>query len=89
MCCAKMPDFHSREMQYVGHCEGAGATVPDGADAVVQIENTQQLPDQKDGEKRIKINKVSCCTFPQLFISVLPACLYVAADAPAMLLVSS
>ena len=39
----------------------AGAPVPEGADAVVQIENTQQLPDRPDGEKRIKIVKV--CAF--------------------------
>lgn len=36
----------------------AGAPVPEGADAVVQIENTEQLPDRPDGEKRIKIVKV-------------------------------
>ena len=36
----------------------AGAPVPDGADAVVQIENTEQLPQRQDGEKRIKIVKV-------------------------------
>lgn len=38
---------------------GAGAAVPEGADAVVQIENTQQLPDSNNGEKRIAIKKVS------------------------------
>lgn len=89
MCCAKIPDFYSREIQYARHCEGAGAAVPDGADAVVQIENTQQLPDQTDGEKRIKINKVSCCTLPLVFNSMMPACLDVAANAPARLSVSS
>lgn len=36
----------------------SGAPVPRGADAVVQIENTEQLPDRQDGEKRIKIVKV-------------------------------
>ena len=36
----------------------AGAPVPKGADAVVQIENTEQLPERQDGEKRIKIVKV-------------------------------
>lgn len=36
----------------------SGAPVPHGADAVVQIENTEQLPDRQDGEKRIKIVKV-------------------------------
>ena len=35
-----------------------GAPVPKGADAVVQIENTEQLPQQQDGEKRINIVKV-------------------------------
>lgn len=40
-------------------CVAAGAPVPEGADAVVQIENTEQLPDRPDGEKRIKIVKVS------------------------------
>ena len=37
----------------------AGAPLPEGADAVVQIENTEQLPERQDGEKRIKIVKVS------------------------------
>ena len=37
----------------------AGAPLPDGADAVVQIENTEQLPELQDGEKRIKIVRVS------------------------------
>ena len=32
--------------------------MPKGADAVVQIENTEQLPHRQDGEKRIKIVKV-------------------------------
>ncbi len=36
-----------------------GAPVPEGADAVVQIENTEQLPERQDGEKRIRIVKVS------------------------------
>lgn len=36
----------------------SGAPVPRGADAVVQIENTEQLPDRQDGEKRVKIVKV-------------------------------
>ena len=35
-----------------------GAPVPKGADAVVQIENTEQLPQRQDGEKCIKIVKV-------------------------------
>ncbi len=37
----------------------AGASVPEGADAVVQIENTEPLPDRQDGERRIKIIKVT------------------------------
>ena len=36
----------------------AGAPVPEGADAVVQIENTEQLPNRPDGEKQIKIVQV-------------------------------
>ena len=36
-----------------------GAPVPEGANAVVQIENTEQLPERQDGEKRIRIVKVS------------------------------
>jgi len=36
-----------------------GAPVPEGADAVVQIENTEQLPERQDGEKRVRIVKVS------------------------------
>ena len=36
-----------------------GAPVPEGADAVVQIENTEQLSERQDGEKRIRIIKVS------------------------------
>lgn len=44
---------------------GAGAPVPQGADAVVQIENTQQLSDSRNGEKRIKINKVTAWSSAQ------------------------
>lgn len=36
-----------------------GAPVPEGADAVVQIENTEQLSERQDGEKRVRIVKVS------------------------------
>ena len=37
--------------------------MPKGADAVVQIENTEQFPERQDGEKRIKIVKVLCVLF--------------------------
>lgn len=32
--------------------------MPEGADAVVQIENTEQLPPSASGTKRVKIVKV-------------------------------
>ena len=46
----------------------AGAPVPKGADAVVQIENTEQLPDRQDGQKCVKIVKVLCALFDNLHI---------------------
>ena len=38
----------------------AGAPLPHGADAVVQIENTEQLPAGNGGQKRVRIVKVGC-----------------------------
>lgn len=29
--------------------------IPDGADAVVQVENTEKVADNEDGEKRVRI----------------------------------
>ena len=62
-----------------GHREvvSAGGVVPDGADAVVQIENTDQLPEQKDGEKRTRINKVlmmDLCLPKAELHSITPGC---------------
>ncbi len=34
--------------------------MPEGADAVVQIENTEQLPPGQDGKRRVRIVKVGC-----------------------------
>lgn len=34
-----------------------GGPMPDGADAVIQVENTLPLPDGPDGEKRVRIVK--------------------------------
>eukprot|EP00891_Asterochloris_glomerata_P008529 jgi/Astpho2/8529/e_gw1.00125.32.1_t len=36
---------------------GTGGPVPEGADAVVQIENTEQLPPGQDGKRRVRIVK--------------------------------
>jgi len=38
---------------------GTGGPVPDGADAVVQIENTEQLPPSDAGSKRVRIVKAA------------------------------
>lgn len=40
-----------------------GGPVPEGADAVVQIENSEQLPPAASGNKRVKINKVRASHF--------------------------
>ncbi len=45
--------------EYTAAVMHTGAPVPEGADAVVQIENTEQLPERQDGEKRVRIVKVS------------------------------
>ncbi|KAK9807616.1 hypothetical protein WJX72_004182 [[Myrmecia] bisecta] len=38
---------------------GTGGALPEGADAVVQIENTDTLPPGPDGKKRVRINKAA------------------------------
>ncbi len=37
----------------------AGAPVPPGADAVIQVEDTEKLPPGPDGKPRVKILKAS------------------------------
>ncbi|KAK9861036.1 hypothetical protein WJX84_007974, partial [Apatococcus fuscideae] len=37
------------------------AAVPSGADAVVQIENTEQLPPAADGKRRVRIKQAASC----------------------------
>lgn len=39
-------------------CRATGAPVPSGADAVVQIENTEQPPAADDGRRRVRIKIV-------------------------------
>jgi hypothetical protein len=53
--------WHSVVITYLIKLVLAGAPLPDGADAVVQIENTEQLPQGPDGQRRVRIVKVRMC----------------------------
>ncbi|DBA77249.1 hypothetical protein WJX79_006001 [Trebouxia sp. C0005] len=51
----QQPRLQSGSVAYIT----TGAPVPEGADAVVQIENTEQLSERQDGEKRVRIVKAA------------------------------
>ena len=52
--------LRSASMLKMGLLLAAGGPVPEGADAVVQIENTEQLPPGQHGKRRVRIVKVGC-----------------------------
>lgn len=54
--CASCNIFH--QIPSAALCINAGASLPHGADAVVQIENTKKLAPGPDGQQRVRIVKV-------------------------------
>ena len=62
----EVPNIHEEPLS-----SHAGAPLPEGADAVVQIENTEKLPPGSDGQQRVRIVKVFAFPSAGIFLSIL------------------